>query len=472
MIHFLMRMLLFILFLPAWILMAKDSDSITTLDYQLMSHRQELYQAKDGQGNLWVRAKMSDTLLGHQVLIQNRSIHLVDYELYAYQNGHLKKQSANVDLNGHFFKSRYPIYHLQPSNTTFYLNLKKGNPNELRLFVDEFGQFGQMVSLIVFYFSMYYGFALMVIVFNFVFYLIFRDPRFISYLLLQFSILLIFFYEDGLFYYFSDGAFILPYFSLWSTTFASIFAAIFTYYFLELKTHFPFIKKVILVSSLVLFLLAFMHTLTDFEAFKILSTLACFGLPLFCFYQAIKLFSHSVYARFLLISFGAIVLIGGICVFNRHFHISFLSFFNLDILRLACVIEMMAISFVLIFKVRSLREENDRYKIELRYYLSHLHLNKELETERNKNKQISKVQSSENETGSMVMEEIQEKYQLTDREIQVLNCIWTGDSNKEIAAKLYISIHTVKFHVNRLYTKLEVSNRSEARLLKSKLLDQ
>lgn len=51
---------------------------------------------------------------------------------------------------------------------------------------------------------------------------------------------------------------------------------------------------------------------------------------------------------------------------------------------------------------------------------------------------------------------------LTDREIEILGMLLRGLANKQIAAHLGISEHTVKFHVSSIYTKLNVSNRTEA----------
>jgi DNA-binding NarL/FixJ family response regulator len=51
---------------------------------------------------------------------------------------------------------------------------------------------------------------------------------------------------------------------------------------------------------------------------------------------------------------------------------------------------------------------------------------------------------------------------LTPREQEVLNCIAEGMSNKEIAAKLFIEIYTVKHHVHHILEKLELSHRREA----------
>lgn len=51
---------------------------------------------------------------------------------------------------------------------------------------------------------------------------------------------------------------------------------------------------------------------------------------------------------------------------------------------------------------------------------------------------------------------------LTEREIEILQLIAQGLPNKQIASRLAISEHTVKFHISSIYVKLNVSNRTEA----------
>ncbi len=51
---------------------------------------------------------------------------------------------------------------------------------------------------------------------------------------------------------------------------------------------------------------------------------------------------------------------------------------------------------------------------------------------------------------------------LTERETGVLRLIVAGNSNKEIAAALFISEATVKTHINNLLGKLGVSDRTQA----------
>jgi two-component system, NarL family, response regulator YdfI len=51
---------------------------------------------------------------------------------------------------------------------------------------------------------------------------------------------------------------------------------------------------------------------------------------------------------------------------------------------------------------------------------------------------------------------------LSNREIEVLNRLAQGLSNKAIAQDLHLSEHTVKFHISALFAKLNASSRTEA----------
>lgn len=52
--------------------------------------------------------------------------------------------------------------------------------------------------------------------------------------------------------------------------------------------------------------------------------------------------------------------------------------------------------------------------------------------------------------------------ELTERELEVLGLLAEGIGNREIAARLGISEHTVKFHISSLLGKMSASNRTEA----------
>jgi DNA-binding NarL/FixJ family response regulator len=62
-------------------------------------------------------------------------------------------------------------------------------------------------------------------------------------------------------------------------------------------------------------------------------------------------------------------------------------------------------------------------------------------------------------------------YSLTPHELRILNLLVQGENYKTTAAKLGVSIHTISFHVRRIYEKLHVHSRTEAvaKALRSRL---
>ena len=53
---------------------------------------------------------------------------------------------------------------------------------------------------------------------------------------------------------------------------------------------------------------------------------------------------------------------------------------------------------------------------------------------------------------------------LTPRELEVLQCLAGGLSNREIAAQLSVSFRTVTTHVRNILDKLHLANRTQAAL--------
>src|ERR671917_1232478 len=51
---------------------------------------------------------------------------------------------------------------------------------------------------------------------------------------------------------------------------------------------------------------------------------------------------------------------------------------------------------------------------------------------------------------------------LSERELEVLQLIAAGKSNRRIAEDLFVSVGTVKTHINNLYRKLDAHSRTQA----------
>jgi DNA-binding NarL/FixJ family response regulator len=61
---------------------------------------------------------------------------------------------------------------------------------------------------------------------------------------------------------------------------------------------------------------------------------------------------------------------------------------------------------------------------------------------------------------------------LTDREIQVLDLLAEGRTNRQIPGELFISEKTASVHVSNILRKLDVKNRGEAAAARRSLTAQ
>ena len=55
-----------------------------------------------------------------------------------------------------------------------------------------------------------------------------------------------------------------------------------------------------------------------------------------------------------------------------------------------------------------------------------------------------------------------DRQRLTERQVRVLACVAAGQSNKEAARALGVSIRTIKYHLEGIYVRLGAANRTEA----------
>lgn len=58
------------------------------------------------------------------------------------------------------------------------------------------------------------------------------------------------------------------------------------------------------------------------------------------------------------------------------------------------------------------------------------------------------------------MQSVKDRFNLSDREVDVIKCLCRGDTNKEIGERLFISDLTVKGHLKHIYQKMGAHTRS------------
>ncbi|MBW8684412.1 response regulator transcription factor [Chitinophaga rhizophila] len=72
---------------------------------------------------------------------------------------------------------------------------------------------------------------------------------------------------------------------------------------------------------------------------------------------------------------------------------------------------------------------------------------------------VQKVLAFFNRKSTAVQEQ---RYGLSPRELEVLDCLVNGDTYKKIAEHCHISVGTVRSHIMNIYRKLDVNSRSGA----------
>jgi len=70
----------------------------------------------------------------------------------------------------------------------------------------------------------------------------------------------------------------------------------------------------------------------------------------------------------------------------------------------------------------------------------------------------TKLKKSE-DTSAKNLQEFYKKYDITDREQEVINLLIRGKSYKQIKKELYISLSTVRNHIHNIYTKIGINSR-------------
>ncbi|PLX89481.1 MAG: hypothetical protein C0618_01110 [Desulfuromonas sp.] len=62
-------------------------------------------------------------------------------------------------------------------------------------------------------------------------------------------------------------------------------------------------------------------------------------------------------------------------------------------------------------------------------------------------------------------------HKLSDQDRRIVQMVANGETNKEIAGRLFLSLPTVKAHLSRIFKRLNVENRSQLASLATKGLD-
>lgn len=85
----------------------------------------------------------------------------------------------------------------------------------------------------------------------------------------------------------------------------------------------------------------------------------------------------------------------------------------------------------------------------------------QLENEQMRNL-LESLSNERNEKGEMKLD--LSKYELTERQLEIINLVKQGKTNREIGVQLFISENTVKYHLRTIYSILGIENRYDLKM--------
>ncbi len=430
-----------------WYHSDKDTISPKTargLNYQLLD---ETYNspALRSTGVYWFKIKLkniSDT----DLLMQIENPHLDT--VYFYQPG--RGQFLLQQVGGNNFKNkdstylRYTQFSFSAQGGDIYLktNFKKDILFPVK--ISTASKFQKQEQINFFRLGLYYGFVMMVLAVNIFFYFTFRDFKYIFYCAFLFLIALTFAYADGLAVFISRNALWLNHADLGIHLLVAAAGAIFATSFLEIDRIYPKVKWMGVFLFTAMFIAYAVHLFWGgrylFYAGHV------FGLLLVSLYwfAGVFRFNKDIFARFFVIAYGFLLIIAYDFFLVRELGWRFLNMTH-NQLKLASILEMVILSLTITYRVRMLQKENHHYRDEINRYIKQT-----LQA----NKQTGEIQQE-------TLESIRKKFDLTARELEVLEKIMMGLSNAEIGEELFLSVNTVKYHIRNIYNKMEINSREE-----------
>lgn len=299
-------------------------------------------------------------------------------------------------------------------------------------------EMGDWMLGIFFQLGVYYGICLMFFIFNASLFAYLKDRLFLYYCLFQFFIVCSILYADGLFIYLTSNPWVLNNADALLHLGMAISGSVFAMRFLGK----PIKTSVILLCTASLSYVLFLF-LGQYYFFLVGEAIILF-MFLLLLATAIRQFNTHVHSRFFVLGYGVFIFFALDYFLLRKLDIYLFDFY-LGQLKTGSLLEMMVLSIAIIYRFRSLQFQND-------------HFRKEIELKVLREIQLQSQLSSRSQDQ---YEKIRSKYGLTDRELEVLRGIADGLTNNQIAARIFVSVNTVKFHTGNIFGKLDVTNRTQ-----------
>ena len=293
--------------------------------------------------------------------------------------------------------------------------------------------------------GLYYGAAIMVVLFNLFFFFSLKEQTFLLYVLFLIAISLSLLSLDGLVTLNFGNNFFSYYFESFIHFLLVIAGVSFATNYLQLSHY---IKKATQWGIFLIILTSIPYAayiIMGHHIFYVLGDVIGISVLFIYWLLGCYTFNKSLFAKFFTIAYSFILFLAIDFQILPELNLPNLSVKAND-LKISGLFEMIILSFAVTFRMRILSAENRKMYKGITHYLE-------------------QIESLENILNEYKQQQASDSLRLlfTAREIEILELVAKGKTNKEIADETFVSINTVKFHIKNIYEKLEVKSRKEVK---------
>jgi DNA-binding CsgD family transcriptional regulator len=293
--------------------------------------------------------------------------------------------------------------------------------------------------------GVYYGFSFLILCLNILFYFFTKRRFFIYYVIFQLGIIASIAFLDNHIYLLTDSVSLNKAFGYLYNYFISLGSILFISNALHLKKRFPAFNYIGLSILFISFFLTFYWFLTGTS--NTFTTPINLFILVLGFITSIYFSKKLIYARFIGAGYAVLFICHILYSLPVLFGYKDFGFYEWHY-KVGSIIEMLIFMTAIPYRYKVLFTE--KTTLEEKISIQEANFKKEIETLKNSNISIEDQ-----------LIKFTKEYDLKKREVEVLEIMNTGATNKEIADKLYISLDTVKHYCSKLYEKTGAKNRTK-----------
>ncbi len=365
-------------------------------------------------------------------------------------NDHISEVTAYLGGKALMQKNQERYVTFQVENSPVYLKVNANREAYIPVRVEKLSDFQFAERKDLLFNGFYFGFVVVVVVLNLLYFQAFKDITFLYYALFLIAVSYGLFIKDGAFYFFGLSQEFILFNEIFIHVAAAVICGYFSTSYLNLDFHFPWLKSVRRLLNLAMVVPAALYLITQSFVYFIIMDVIVFSVLTFYWSFGWVFVRKNVFTKLFVFAFW-LILFSGV----NYFVAQLLGFTLIEGVNAAHLnkvggfVEMLMLSFGVFYRMQVLQNENKSMREAILNYTDQI---QSLSAELKKNKE-----GSDNHFAD---------FDLSFRENEILTLITEGKSNKQIAEALFVSVNTVKFHIKNIYQKLDISSRKEALSIK------